>query len=192
MSNADRHFYEFGPFRLEPVARRLLRDDGVVPLNPKDFETLLVLIEQRGRVVEKEELMRQLWPDSIVEEANLSQHIYLLRKALGEGAQDHSYIVTVPGRGYRFVAQVREVREKSEGLAATEPVNSQTAVAAEPDPKTDPSSPEYVLGVEDRLTISVWRELDMVQTVVVRPDGKITFPLVGDVQAATRTARQLD
>ena len=66
------------------------------------------------------------------------------------------------------------------------------AAATEPTPATDPGSPDYVLGVEDRLTISVWREVDMLQTMVVRPDGKITFPLVGDIQAAGRTARQLD
>ncbi len=101
--------YEFGPFQLEATARRLLRNGTLVPLQPKAFEMLLVLIQQRERVIKKEELIERLWPDSIVEEANLTQHIYLLRKALGEGSEGQRYIVTVPGRGYRFVAEVRQV-----------------------------------------------------------------------------------
>ncbi|MBS1807337.1 MAG: winged helix-turn-helix domain-containing protein [Acidobacteria bacterium] len=103
--------YAFGPFRLDMRRRRLLREGVLVPLQPKDFETLLVLVQQAAQVVAKEELIALLWPDAIVEEANLSQHIYVLRKALGEGAQDYSYIVTVPGRGYRFTAPVREWSE---------------------------------------------------------------------------------
>ncbi len=108
--------YAFGPFHLDTGRRRLLRDGVLVPLQPKDFETLLVLVQHCARVVAKEELIERLWPDAIVEEANLSQHIYVLRKALGEGAHDHSYIVTVPGRGYRFVAPVTEWCEAEEEL----------------------------------------------------------------------------
>jgi DNA-binding winged helix-turn-helix (wHTH) protein/TolB-like protein/thioredoxin-like negative regulator of GroEL len=108
--------YAFGPFHLDTGRRRLLRDGAAVPLQPKDFETLLVLVQHCARVVAKEELMALLWPDAIVEEANLSQHIYVLRKALGEGTQDHAYIVTVPGRGYRFVAPVTEWCEEAEEL----------------------------------------------------------------------------
>ncbi|HEY6330711.1 MAG TPA: winged helix-turn-helix domain-containing protein, partial [Blastocatellia bacterium] len=75
----------------------------------KAFETLLVLIQHNEAVVSKEDLMRSLWPDSFVEESNLSQNIFLLRKALGETAQDHRYIITIPGRGYRFAETVRLV-----------------------------------------------------------------------------------
>ena len=103
MSKENRHSYEFGPFRIDTRNRQLLRENEVVPLKAKAVDTLLLLIENRGDVVEKDELMQRLWPDSFVEEANLTQNIYTLRKALGG-----DYIQTVPRRGYRFVADVRE------------------------------------------------------------------------------------
>src|SRR5438034_9269903 len=108
MSKENRHFYEFGPFRIDTLNRRLLRDSEVVPLKAKAVDTLLLLIENRGDVVEKDELMQRLWPDSFVEDANLTQNIYTLRKALGG-----DYIQTVPRRGYRFVADVREADDIS-------------------------------------------------------------------------------
>lgn len=110
-------FLDFASFRLDKERRQLVRrdTDEVVPLKPKTFEVLLALVERSGETVEKRELMEQLWPDSFVEEANLTQHISLARKALGETASEHRFIVTVPGHGYRFVAQVRafEVAEES-------------------------------------------------------------------------------
>src|SRR5262249_48317631 len=89
--------YEFGAFRVEPARRVLMRDGAPVSLTSKAFETLLALLERRDRVVAKEELMSLLWPKTVVEEANLSQNIFLLRKALGESAQEARLIVTVPG-----------------------------------------------------------------------------------------------
>ncbi|HYO63884.1 MAG TPA: winged helix-turn-helix domain-containing protein [Pyrinomonadaceae bacterium] len=111
MSLPSAAFYEFGPFRLDAVRSLLLRGGEHVPLSPKAFETLLVLVRNRGRVVRKDELIRTIWPDSYVEEGNLTQNIFVLRKALGEGASEHRYIVTIPGQGYRFVAPVREETE---------------------------------------------------------------------------------
>lgn len=103
-------FFAFGTFRIDPLRRLLLRDDGqLVPLTPKAFELLLLLIESRGRVLSKDELMNALWADRFVEEANLAQTVSMLRKALGEQRQEHRYVVTEPGRGYRFVAEVEEV-----------------------------------------------------------------------------------
>lgn len=102
-------FYEFGPFRIDAVRHVLLRDGVPVPLKPKALETLLVLLQNHGRVVTKDELLRVLWPDTFVEEGNLTQHISLVRKALGETPQERLYIVTVPGQGYRFVADVTEL-----------------------------------------------------------------------------------
>jgi Tol biopolymer transport system component/DNA-binding winged helix-turn-helix (wHTH) protein len=96
--------YEFGPFRLEPAERKLFRGSEVVVLTPKAFDMLVLLVRNSGHLLEKEELMRVLWPDSFVEEGNLSNNIFLLRKALGE---DPPYIETVPKRGYRFIAQVQ-------------------------------------------------------------------------------------
>lgn len=106
-------FYQFGPFQLNVSERLLLRDGKPVPLPPKDFDMLLVLVENGGRVLEKDELMRRVWPDSFVEEANLSHHVFTLRKALGEVEGGSKYIETVPRRGYRFVADVNVVRNES-------------------------------------------------------------------------------
>src|SRR5215211_547697 len=103
MSSPHNTFYEFGPFRMDPKSRVLLLEDAQVPLTPKAFETLLVLVENNGRVMSKDELMEALWPDSFVEEANLTVNISALRKALGESPNEHRYVVTIPGRGYRFV-----------------------------------------------------------------------------------------
>jgi len=107
-----KHIYEFGPFRLNPQKRILLREGEVVALTPKALEILLALVENHGEVLVKEELMQDIWPDTIVEEGNLNRNISTLRKVLGESPNDHHYIVTVPGRGYQFVAEVRDVLEE--------------------------------------------------------------------------------
>jgi DNA-binding winged helix-turn-helix (wHTH) protein/tetratricopeptide (TPR) repeat protein len=109
MEQPTERVYEFGPFRLHALRRVLLREGRTVPLTGKVFDTLLVLVERRGRVLAKDELMAALWPDTTVEENNLTQHVSMLRKALGERAGAHRYVVTVPGRGYAFVEPVREV-----------------------------------------------------------------------------------
>ena len=96
---------EFGEFRLDAQTRILRRGQDLVPLTPKAFEVLLVLIEKSGQVVAKDELMKAVWPDSFVEESNLTQTVFMLRKALGE-IRDQPYVLTVPGRGYRFVANI--------------------------------------------------------------------------------------
>ena len=104
----EKRVYEFGPFRLDSGTRRLLRDGQPVALTAKAFDALLALVENYGRLVEKDELMRQLWPDTIVEEANLTQTIFILRKVLGESPGEQNYIATIPRRGYQLVAPVRE------------------------------------------------------------------------------------
>jgi DNA-binding winged helix-turn-helix (wHTH) protein/TolB-like protein/Tfp pilus assembly protein PilF len=104
-----KRFYEFGPFRIDTVNHVLLRDGKVLPLKPKVFDTLLVLVEARDRVLDKDEMMSRLWPDAVVEESNLSQNIYLLRKVLGEADHGGVFIETIPKRGYRFVASISEV-----------------------------------------------------------------------------------
>jgi DNA-binding winged helix-turn-helix (wHTH) protein/Tol biopolymer transport system component len=101
--------WEFARFQLMPQQRLLLNDGSPVPLTSKAFDTLVFLVENRDRVVTKDELLRAVWPDVIVEEGNLTQQIFLLRKAFGESAQHPRYIVTVPGHGYRFTAPVKEV-----------------------------------------------------------------------------------
>lgn len=107
MGNEVKHLLEFGPFRLDPDQRLLLRDQQPISLSPKAFDLLLLLLQRSGQVVLKDDLMKALWPDTFVEESNLGQHVFQIRKALGDRSQDSSYIVTVPGRGYRFAHSVR-------------------------------------------------------------------------------------
>jgi eukaryotic-like serine/threonine-protein kinase len=113
-----RESYEFGPFRVDPEKETLLRGDEPVPLQPKTFQILLVLIRHPQQLVSKYDLMKAVWPDTFVEEANLSRSVFLLRKALGESPQDHQYILTVPGRGYRFAENVRLVSERESASAS--------------------------------------------------------------------------
>jgi TolB-like protein/DNA-binding winged helix-turn-helix (wHTH) protein/Tfp pilus assembly protein PilF len=106
VSQETRQIYAFGPFRLDPSERKLLRGNEIVPLTPKAFDTLVVLVRNSGHLLEKDELLRILWPNTFVEEGSLSNNIFLLRKALGE---DPEFIETVPRRGYRFVGAVRQL-----------------------------------------------------------------------------------
>jgi DNA-binding winged helix-turn-helix (wHTH) protein/TolB-like protein len=125
MGQQDNPNYEFGRFRLNAADRVLLRDGEAVPLTPKVFDILLTLVEHHGQVVSKEELMKRVWPDTFVEEGNLTQNISLLRKALGESPGGVQFIETVPRRGYRFVAPITEnLSEKAEELPAFVPMNS--------------------------------------------------------------------
>jgi DNA-binding winged helix-turn-helix (wHTH) protein/tetratricopeptide (TPR) repeat protein len=101
--------YEFGPFRLDAAGPLLLRGAEPVPLTPKAAETLLVLVRRAGHVVGKEELIKEVWPDTFVEEGNLSNNVWTVRKALEDDGSASRYIETVPKRGYRFVADVRRV-----------------------------------------------------------------------------------
>jgi DNA-binding winged helix-turn-helix (wHTH) protein/Tol biopolymer transport system component len=118
MPNGGKELYEFGPFRLDPAKRLLLRENQPVPIQLKAFETLLVLVRNSEQVVLKEDLMKAVWPDTFVEESNLAQNIFVLRKALS-AAGDSRYIVTIPGRGYSFTGKVRVVDEEESLVVAT-------------------------------------------------------------------------
>src|SRR5262249_10590119 len=125
MSLRGQSLYEFGPFQLDHAERRLSQQGRAVPLTPKAFQTLLVLVENSGRVVDKEELLKKVWPDTFVEEATLAQNVFTLRKQLGDDRSEAVYIETVPKRGYRFVAPVRliELAQVKEPVAqAPDPV----------------------------------------------------------------------
>ena len=109
MTLQNKHFYAFGPFRLDSEKRVLVRDGTPVPLAPKAAEALLVLVQNAGRLVDKDDLMKRMWPDAFVEEGNLNKNIFVLRNVLGKWDGGREYIETVPKRGYRFVAPVSEV-----------------------------------------------------------------------------------
>jgi DNA-binding winged helix-turn-helix (wHTH) protein len=109
MQTPSANLYEFGDFQLDTAKRLLRRLDGTpVLLTPRVFDTLLYMVEHHDAVLDKERIMEAVWPDSIVEENNLAQAISKLRQVFGETPGSHNYIVTVPGRGYRFVAEVNE------------------------------------------------------------------------------------
>ena len=103
--------YTFGPFSLDTEARALLREGEPIPMAGKTFDTLVVLVQNRGRLVDKEELLSRVWPGTVVEEANLSQAIFTVRKILGDSPKDPRYIATIAGRGYQFVAPVTELNK---------------------------------------------------------------------------------
>jgi TolB-like protein/DNA-binding winged helix-turn-helix (wHTH) protein/Tfp pilus assembly protein PilF len=118
--------YRFGPFLLDPENRLLLRDREPISLTPKAFDTLLLLVERSGRLVLKVDLMNALWPNTFVDESNLTQTVFMLRKAMGETGSDQ-YIVTVPGRGYRFAAAVKQI-SGDEPLPLDAPLGGQSEV----------------------------------------------------------------
>src|SRR6266513_1674921 len=134
MSNASMKIYEFGPYRVDALRRLLLREGHHVRLPGKAFEILLVLLEEKGRLVDKDELMRRVWPDAVVEENNLTVNISALRKSLGESPREHRYLMTVSGRGYQFVADVRQHNDEQAGKSEEEaPTNQRvTEIITEP------------------------------------------------------------
>lgn len=108
MNEENSRIYSFEAFQVDPVRRRLMRDGAPVPIHSKTFDLLIALIENRGRIIEKNELMELVWANQIVEDGNLTVKMSALRKTLGERKDEARFIVTVPGRGYRFVADVRQ------------------------------------------------------------------------------------
>lgn len=135
MSEQESNFYEFGRFRLDTGERVLRRDRELVPLTPKVFDILLALVERGGHIVEKDDLMKRVWPDTFVEEGNLTQNVSMLRKALGENPGSPQFIETVARRGYRFVASIKaggdEVLEAPLMPNGNESLNISSAVEPE-------------------------------------------------------------
>ena len=132
MSQPIKPCYEFGLFRLNAAERLLARDGAAIPLTPKAFDLLLVLIAQPGHLLAKEELMQAVWSDAFVEETNLAWNISHLRKALGDGENGERYIETVPRRGYRFVGSVREVSQGNGQPVASASLEPQLQTASDP------------------------------------------------------------
>src|SRR6266853_1573134 len=135
MPNDPQAAYEFGQFTLVRTEKRLLCDGKAIPLAPKVFDTLVLLVENPGRLIQKDELLEALWPDTVVEEVALAHNVSQLRKALGDRAEEPRFIETVPKRGYRFIAPVRVVSEPAARRA------SPPRVARPRQPPSVPSGP---------------------------------------------------
>src|SRR5215213_49366 len=154
MSVDNPHIYEFGNFRLDLARRLLLRraDNQPVKLTAKAFDTLSYMVRHSGTVLDKDELMRAVWPDTVVEENNLSQSVSALRRALGEKQGENRYIATVPGRGFSFVAEVRIGVSKGDGLRADSPEDeiggSRKIVEDKDVPQTEDFKPETPMHYE--------------------------------------------
>jgi Tol biopolymer transport system component/DNA-binding winged helix-turn-helix (wHTH) protein len=143
----ERHAYEFGPYRLLPSERLLLREGEPVALAPKAFETLVALVRRAGRLSDKEELLKEVWPDAFVEESNLTQNVFALRRALGPAENGKPYIETVPKRGYRFLAAVTIAEDPVQALAPSQPAEPpEPAPVQPPDPVTRPARSRAMVG----------------------------------------------
>ncbi|HXD30525.1 MAG TPA: winged helix-turn-helix domain-containing protein [Pyrinomonadaceae bacterium] len=170
MSRPAKAVYEFGPFRLDQERYLLLRDGDTIQLSPKAFEILLFLVTHRGEVLKKDLLIETIWPDTFVEESNLAQNIFLLRKALGEEKNEHRYIVTLPGVGYRFVAPVREVAS-AETSTAEVSSPSMASIAVLPFKSINKGDDETFLG--QGLADALIMRLSSIRDVKVRPTSAV-------------------
>lgn len=146
MSKQINQIYEFGDFRLETAEQLLLHRGQPISLTPKAFDTLLVLVQSSGHLVEKDELMKRVWGDAFVEEANLARNVWALRKTLEDDNGEHRYIETVPKRGYRFIAPVREVASPDTGVliqrrVRARIVSEEEETSEEPQVRTKPTIP---------------------------------------------------
>lgn len=178
MTTQVNDLYEFGPFRIDPREHLLSRDGAPIDITPKAFDMLMVLIRNSGHLLLKEELLKTLWPDSFVEEVNLSQNVSALRRALGDTAQESRYIATVPGKGYRFVAEVRTVQpggEAEDALVVEQ--HSQSEIMIE---QTRPHHIRWIVAGILILAAGValgayrFRRFDQAQTVVASAKPQIS------------------
>lgn len=133
MAREPARVFEFGAFRLDLDRHALHRNGVPVPLTPKVFDTLGILLEHSGRVVHKDDLMKRLWPDTVVEESNLSQNIHVLRKALGTDDGGEHFIQTIPRVGYRFAVAVRYPTDEIEDVVVRRSIARKVVVEVEED-----------------------------------------------------------
>ena len=190
MEYTENRSYEFGPFRLLTNERLLLRDGQAVPLTPRVFDTLLVFVENSGRLLTKDELMKLIWPETTVEEGNLSQNIFVLRKTLGEHPPEQRYIVTIPLRGYRFIVKVREidVETAATGFTKIEPGQAKrsfvTSLAVLPFKTLGEECYELQIGAG--IADALITKLSRINRIIVRPTTavlKYSSPLQDPVAA---------
>lgn len=188
--------YEFGSFRMLPAERLLLQDGKPVSVTPKVFDTLLVFVRHSGHLLSKDELLRIIWDDSIVEPSNLAQNIFVLRRILGENPHDHRFLVTIPTRGYVFVAKVTEIFEEQARADATragrcDEANTDAPLSLAVLPftlLTPPESGDYFdeVGIADTLITNLSR----LRRVLVRPTSAI-LKYAGAKQEVLSAGREL-
>src|ERR1700756_2585985 len=154
MSQQLKRLYTFGDFRLDCVSSLLIHKDQPVPLTPKVFDTLVLLVENAGRLVDKDEFMHRLWPDTFVGDDALTRNIYVLRKVLEETANGQEYIATVPKRGYRFVARVEEMVSTGQDAGARAGAEASQVRGELKSPETTHAKPAE-LGVEVDKTVAI-------------------------------------
>ncbi len=171
MSENPKHFYEFGEYLLDPFERRLLRGGQVIPLTPKAFETLCLLVENGGHLLEKNRLMEMLWADAFVEEGNLADNISKIRQALGDSRKEPKFIETVSGRGYRFVGEVKESASKNADAMEEERGTAIKSLAVLPfKPLLTGERDEFLeMGIADTLITG----LSGIGQIIVRPISAI-------------------
>src|SRR5258708_7803248 len=156
MSKIEKQLYEFDHFRLDVGERLLLRDGQAIPLPPKVFDMLVVLVSRSGRLIEKDELMQGVWPGSFVEEGNLSVNVSALRKALGDNQNGQRYIQTVPKRGYRFVPSVREIWPEEDDLLLVRRTSTSISIKEEEE-ETEQTNPEALAKPDTGRTASSFK-----------------------------------
>ncbi|HKC65208.1 MAG TPA: winged helix-turn-helix domain-containing protein, partial [Pyrinomonadaceae bacterium] len=174
MVKPAKDFYEFGPFRVDTAKRRLLRDSKIVPLTPKAFDTLLVLLEKSGEVVEKDDLMDRVWEGLAVEENNLTQNISAIRKALGERRDEPQYILTVPGQGYRFIASLNDSLTEDSDIKLSAPSDGELAIEDKKGPDENGLSRSSQAAIESSMP-------DLPTAHVDEKSGKRSWKTIGMV-----------
>ncbi len=178
--------YGFGPFRLDVTGGHLLRNGKAVPLTAKAFEILRVFVENNGQLLDKDTLLKTVWPDTFVEEATLAQSIFVLRKALGESGEAHRFIETVPKRGYRFVADVNEIREQRAHVLM-EPPRS----ISESKPPEAPEKPFHNLPIQPTPLIGREKELTAVKKLLAAKELRLVTLSGTGGTGKTRLALQI-
>src|SRR5882672_8166452 len=176
----NKRFYVFGLFRIDVTERVLFNERDTVPLTPKAFDLLLFLVENSGHVLDKEELMKQVWPDSFVEENNLAQNISTLRKVLGAGGA--KLIETVPKRGYRFSADVSETQDEPEEFVVSEQTRSRIVIDEEIDEAEPPAVIDLAPGDNRELSPALQFGLERPPDTMYARSGdvNIAYQVIGD------------
>ena len=168
IAGSDDRVYSFGPFIADPAEGTLYRDGALVALALKSFEVLISLIERRDRVVKKDDIIQLVWPNTFVEENNLARHISTIRKALGDHAHGSAYIITIAGRGYRFVAPVQEIARSGLSSNANVPTPEPAGAAVSDERILQSDSPNRRFALSGAVVVVVAAAMAVGAIIAVR------------------------